>query len=158
MSREGSLHAALLPSCSQQIRIAALLLLAIASGGCRTVPSARNSTVSDHDISIKRAFNNGTSNVQVEGEGVVTRVLSDDVKGSRHQRFILRLASGRRFLLLTTSIWRHESMDYARGTASRSTASMFGTQKAGWSIGRTRIRKGATWQGGSNTMGGLTSK
>jgi hypothetical protein len=99
MSREGSLHAALLPSCSQQIRIAALLLLAIASGGCRTVPSARNSTVSDHDISIKRAFNNGTSNVQVEGEGVVTRVLSDDVKGSRHQRFILRLASGQTILI-----------------------------------------------------------
>jgi len=99
MSREGSLHAALLPSCSQQIRIAALLLLAIASGGCRTVPSARNSTVSDHGISIKRAFNNGTSNVQVEGEGVVTRVLSDDVKGSRHQRFILRLASGQTILI-----------------------------------------------------------
>jgi len=33
------------------------------------------------------------------GEGVVERVLADDNDGSRHQRFILRLASGQTLLI-----------------------------------------------------------
>ena len=36
---------------------------------------------------------------QAEGSGTVIRVLSDDNEGSRHQRFILRLASGRTLLI-----------------------------------------------------------
>lgn len=35
----------------------------------------------------------------VEGEGVVEKILSDDKDGSRHQRFILRLASGQTILI-----------------------------------------------------------
>lgn len=46
------------------------------------------------DQAIASAFSNQQSGVQVAGEGVVIRVLSDDVDGSRHQRFIVRLASG----------------------------------------------------------------
>lgn len=38
-------------------------------------------------------------NTQVEGEGVVTRILADDNDGDRHQRFILRLASGQTVLV-----------------------------------------------------------
>lgn len=36
---------------------------------------------------------------QVRGSGIVERILSDDNDGSRHQRFILRLASGQTFLV-----------------------------------------------------------
>ena len=36
---------------------------------------------------------------QVSGNGTVARVLSDDNDGSRHQRFILELASGRTVLI-----------------------------------------------------------
>jgi hypothetical protein len=36
---------------------------------------------------------------QFESEGTVVRVLSDDNEGSRHQRFIVRLASGRTILI-----------------------------------------------------------
>ena len=36
---------------------------------------------------------------QVSGSGTVIRVLPDDVNGDRHQRFILRLASGRTLLV-----------------------------------------------------------
>lgn len=36
---------------------------------------------------------------QVQGSGMVLRVLSDDNDGSRHQRFILELASGRTVLV-----------------------------------------------------------
>jgi hypothetical protein len=36
---------------------------------------------------------------QATGSGTVVRILSDDNDGSRHQRFILRLASGRTLLV-----------------------------------------------------------
>ena len=36
---------------------------------------------------------------QVKGSGTVVRVLSDDNDGSRHQRFILKLSSGRTVLI-----------------------------------------------------------
>jgi hypothetical protein len=51
------------------------------------------------DSPIGRAFTSGTSNVQVEGEGMVTRVLPDDLNGQRHQRFVVRLASGQTLLV-----------------------------------------------------------
>lgn len=44
-------------------------------------------------------FTRELSNEQVEGEGEVIRVLSDDLKGRRHQRFIIRLASGQTLLV-----------------------------------------------------------
>src|ERR1044072_1723256 len=59
-----------------------------ATSGSRTV------TTSD-DNAIVRAFERHASGVQVTGGGTVTRVLSDDVYKPRHQRFIVRLASGR---------------------------------------------------------------
>ena len=39
------------------------------------------------------------SGSQVKGNGSVVRILSDDNDGSRHQRFILRLSSGRSVLI-----------------------------------------------------------
>jgi len=48
---------------------------------------------------IETAYQKHLSNVQVQGSGTVTRVLSDDNKGSRHQRFILQLASGQTLLI-----------------------------------------------------------
>jgi hypothetical protein len=54
---------------------------------------------SDAGLSISTAFEQRKSDVQVEGEGVVTRILSDDREGSRHQRFIVSLASGQTVLI-----------------------------------------------------------
>lgn len=62
-----------------------------ASGGTAAAPAASDP--------IARAFANHESGVQVTGQGTVTRVLSDDNDGSRHQRFILRLASGQTLLV-----------------------------------------------------------
>lgn len=45
------------------------------------------------------AFASRRSNLQVSGEGTVTRLLPDDNKGSRHQRFIVALASGQTLLV-----------------------------------------------------------
>jgi hypothetical protein len=51
------------------------------------------------DNLIGRAFASGASDIQVEGEGTVIRVLPDDLNGSQHQRFIVQLASGQTLLI-----------------------------------------------------------
>jgi hypothetical protein len=56
-------------------------------------------TFSGSDEALARAFEQRTSNVQVEGRGVVQRLLPDDNDGSRHQRFIVVLASGQTLLI-----------------------------------------------------------
>ena len=55
------------------------------------------------DSAIGRAFASRASDVQVEGEGTVIRLLADDLNGSRHQRFIVELAS-RQTLLIAHNI------------------------------------------------------
>jgi len=42
---------------------------------------------------IDKAYHEKRSDVQVQGSGKVIKILSDDNKGSRHQRFILKLPS-----------------------------------------------------------------
>ncbi|MGV6850580.1 MAG: DUF3465 domain-containing protein [bacterium] len=49
---------------------------------------------------IASAYRNHQSNVQVQGKGRVIRVLADDNKGSRHQKFIVKLASGQKVLIV----------------------------------------------------------
>ena len=51
------------------------------------------------DDLIGRAFASGASDIQVEGEGTVIRLLSDDMDESRHQRFIVELSSGQTLLI-----------------------------------------------------------
>ena len=43
------------------------------------------------DTSLQTAFANQQSDLQVQGEGVVKKVLSDDRKGAQHQKFILQV-------------------------------------------------------------------
>ena len=66
---------------------------------CAARPSGRGGVAAGDDSTIGRAFQNRESNVQVEGEGVVERILADDRAGSRHQRFVVRLASGQTVLI-----------------------------------------------------------
>ena len=70
-------------------RCVVLLLLLLAS--CSVSPTQGDE--------IARAFEARASNVQVTGEGTVSRVLPDDTTGSPHQRFIVRLASGQTILI-----------------------------------------------------------
>lgn len=51
------------------------------------------------DAVFSSAFANHKSNVQVQGSGQVIKVLSDDNDESRHQRFIIQLASGQTLLV-----------------------------------------------------------
>ena len=85
----------------KRIHIATVFVCALiwtaCGGGVET--SGQNGGGSGDDSPIGRAFKNRTSNVQVEGEGVVTRILADDLSGGRHQRFIVRLKSGQTVLI-----------------------------------------------------------
>jgi hypothetical protein len=58
-------------------------------------PAERSASSDD----VAAAFAARRSDVQVAGAGVVLRLLSDDNDGSRHQRFILRLADGQTVLV-----------------------------------------------------------
>lgn len=51
------------------------------------------------DSALQNAYNNRQSNLQVAGKGTVIKVLADDLQGSRHQRFIVRLDSGQTLLI-----------------------------------------------------------
>lgn len=45
------------------------------------------------------AFENRVSNIPVQGQGRVSKVLADDNDGSRHQRFLVRMSSGQTILV-----------------------------------------------------------
>ena len=62
-------------------------------------PRALPRVFSGSDQILARAFAQRRSNIQVDGRGVVQRVLSDDNRGSRHQRFVVALASGQTLLI-----------------------------------------------------------
>lgn len=50
--------------------------------------------------SIEQLFEQRQSDVQIEVSGTVTRLLSDDNEGSRHQRFIIELPSSQTLLIV----------------------------------------------------------
>ena len=60
---------------------------------------AEDISVAGADVLIAEAFRNGRSNVQLGGEGRVVRILPDDNKGSRHQKFLVALDSGHTLLI-----------------------------------------------------------
>ncbi|MEO0536003.1 MAG: DUF3465 domain-containing protein [Cyanobacteria bacterium P01_A01_bin.123] len=80
-----------------------LIVLIAASYGCTQGTLTPDSniliTTKNNEQLLEDAFENQTSNFQVEGEGTVIRILSDDLDGSRHQRFIIRLSSGQTLLI-----------------------------------------------------------
>ncbi len=52
-----------------------------------------------NDSILRDAHRHEKSDVQVQGRGKVVKLLSDDNKGSRHQRFLIRLGSGQTILI-----------------------------------------------------------
>jgi hypothetical protein len=54
-------------------------------------PATAGSFAVTSNASIARAFSGKRSDIQVSGSGVVTKLLADDAKGSRHQKFLLSI-------------------------------------------------------------------
>jgi hypothetical protein len=55
--------------------------------------------VSAGDLTLERAFQERKSHIQVEDQGIVKKLLTDDTNGSKHQRFVVQLASGQTILV-----------------------------------------------------------
>jgi hypothetical protein len=63
------------------------------------VPSASVQSTDNSDAVIANAFSSHESDLQVSGQGVVIKLLPDDSSGSRHQKFMIKLASGQTLLV-----------------------------------------------------------
>lgn len=77
----------------------AVVLIAAAWFGWDQVNSPDDAASSVDRNAEPGSYSEYASGEQVEGQGVVVRILPDDTDGSRHQRFILRLATGRTLLV-----------------------------------------------------------
>lgn len=62
-------------------------------------PATKQGTAPLADNPIGCAFSSRISDVQVQGEGTVIRILADHLDASRHQRLIVQLASGQTLLI-----------------------------------------------------------
>ena len=84
-----------------RVRLAAAggAVLLVALAGCGAAANGGAGDVARGDASLAAAFRDHAHDLQVQGSGVVERVLPDDTEGGRHQRFILRLASGQTLLV-----------------------------------------------------------
>lgn len=76
-------------------------------------------TSSKDEAGVAYAYAKHLSDVQVQGKGRVSRILPDDNDGSRHQRFILVLASGQTLLVA-------HNIDLAPAIANLKTGDMVG--------------------------------
>jgi ABC-type glycerol-3-phosphate transport system substrate-binding protein len=93
----------------KKLLLAVLLVLACCLGvvACSCSPAGRPSgaaesvaTAADaRDAFLARAFAERASDLEVEGQGTVAQLLTDDTSGARHQRFIVQLASGQTLLV-----------------------------------------------------------
>ncbi len=72
-------------------------------GTLSTTPQTGSNTESvqadNSDSALSNAYESRTSNLQIEGGGKVVSLLSDDNDGNRHQKFIVRLNSGKTLLV-----------------------------------------------------------
>ena len=77
----------------------AVVLCLSALGACTSAPPINTEGASQSDQRLARAFDEQESDLQIEGTGTVTRLLSDDNDGGRHQRFIVELKTGQTLLI-----------------------------------------------------------
>jgi hypothetical protein len=79
--------------------VGALGFLALTRHHVADLAAAPAADAPANDAVFANAFERRISNLQVEGQGTVERLLSDDNEGGRHQRFIVRLKSGQTILI-----------------------------------------------------------
>ena len=69
-----------------------------------SVQNEIDSSMSDEEIDksdaiIAKAFEKKKSDISVEGQGTVEKLLADDKEGSEHQKFIIKLSSGQTLMV-----------------------------------------------------------
>lgn len=83
----------------KKIVIAILFLAGAATWFVGEAPDLSIGQSAAGDSALENAYRERRSNIQVTGNGTVSRLLEDDNNGSRHQRFILELPSGQTLLV-----------------------------------------------------------
>ncbi|ESA34285.1 pf11948 family protein [Leptolyngbya sp. Heron Island J] len=85
------------------LAITLIVLLAIAceppQGNSNISEPAQSETVDSSEKLLQEAFKEQKNDLQVGGQGKVIKLLSDDLDGSKHQRFIIKLSSGQTLLV-----------------------------------------------------------
>jgi len=64
-----------------------------------SIPGLTSLIGSSSDSTLQAAYRNRESGIQVQATGTVTRLLPDDLDGSRHQKFILELGTDQTLLV-----------------------------------------------------------
>lgn len=65
----------------------------------QTTHTADHQTHSTTNAELINAFINQRSNIQLQGAGMVIRLLDDDIQGSKHQRFIVDVGNNQTLLI-----------------------------------------------------------
>ena len=135
-----------------QRSLLALLLVASACLAGRRWPAPPGSgeaAAADPRLPLARAtaprpgLRGARHDLEVEGRGHVVRVLADDRQGARHQRFIVRLASGQTLLIAHNIDVAPRVQGLSRVTRSPSVASTSGATRAGRPLDSSRPRRRA---------------
>ncbi len=109
-----------------------------------TIPAAqRNETtfLNNGVDTVKAAYEQRQSNVQVQGRGRVKTILRDDNDGSRHQKFILVLKNGLSILVAHNIDLAPKISNLNKGDIVEFMANMSTTQKVVYYIGLITIHK-----------------
>jgi len=87
-------------SKDMKLGLLAVVICLASFGSCTSAPGINSKVaVSESDQRLAHAFAEHESDFQVEGAGTVSRLLSDNNDGSRHQRFIVALKTGQTLLI-----------------------------------------------------------
>ena len=81
------------------VRAVVFLVLGLSLWVAQELASRRASEPGSGAATVAEAYGEGRSGDVVEVAGRVDRLLTDDLEGSRHQRFILRLVTGQTVLV-----------------------------------------------------------
>ncbi len=104
--------------------------------------------IAQSNDAISNAFANHKSDIQVSGQGVVTKVLPDDNNGSRHQKFIIKLPSGLSLLVAHNIDLAPKITTLAKGDAIKFYGEYEWNEKGGvihWTHGDPRGAHIAGW-------------
>jgi len=85
--------------CRVSILVLLLVYFANSPYNQRIAGDAPNLSIQNDNKKIIEAFRARISGLMVESVGTVDKILSDDLEGSPHQRFILRFSGGHTLLL-----------------------------------------------------------
>jgi len=78
--------------------VAAVLVYGVIQVSEISIPGI-SSWTQNSDNALQSAYDNRQSDLQVQGQGIVSKILPDDLDGSRHQRFIIKLGTGQTLLV-----------------------------------------------------------